>query len=170
MVYLFLSLMFFFSSVAAHVFWCRLRNVRTIAVAAFCRISFVFFVAYVFFLGLWPGLQGPQAGLWGRPLQITSVVLYVSMVPFYFVFYHMIIINSPTRLMLDICRKKGSCSYEDLAAAVEQEDFIKSRLTALVCSGVIIQEGTFYRLSRQGVSIAKGLEVYQALVGRSKGG
>ncbi len=110
-----------------------------------------------------------MVGIADCPLKWTSLVLYLALLPFYICFYHSIIVNSPTRLLLDQCGQ-GPCRYEQLLASTIQEDFVQDRLEALVESGVVSKVGETYRLAPQGRLLGKILAWYQHLVGRPMGG
>ena len=159
------SSILFFIAIVLHMVWCRWKGIRTIAITPFFCISAFVFCALVYLeTAVLPAYGGQLSLKW------TSLALFIALVPFYISFYHMIVINSPTRLMLDLCQDQGFCTRRELLDHLIRHDFFKSRLEALVESGVVEKNGPVYRMSPRGRLIGSVLAWYQKTVGRPKGG
>ncbi len=168
MIYILASCVLFLVSVYTHMIYCRWRKVRTTAIRMFCFISLIMFCELVYFVMVVFPMR--EDNVWELHLQWTSLLLFAALVPFYISFYHMIVVNSPTRLILDQFQHKDHCTYQDLLDCLTKEDFFQSRLDALVEHGVVQKKGDLYQLSSEGRAVGTVLALYQKIVGRSQGG
>ena len=171
MIYFAAAMGLFMLSVLTHMVWCRVRRIQDIAIVSLVMIQLAWGLglawAVLFFLPrAFPVMGEPT--WFNAPLPYAAIVTYAALMPFYFSFYHAIVVNSPTRLMLDEIKRKPQ-ARADLLRALNEADFIKSRLDALVAHGVVIFKER-YTLGPSGKSLARLLDLYQRLVGRPKGG
>ncbi len=172
MLYLVTSLLFFFLSVVVHIFWCRRQKKQDLHMTTFCLIALTVLGCYGMFLAfIQKAFQG-QFGLtfWSCPLQLTSIVLYVLFIPIYLIFYFGTRVESPSKKMVLLIEQHGALSPEDFLKYFSDEHLVLTRLDDLERSYCVVLENKVYRLTDQGRTIARVLNLYQWITGRVIGG
>ena len=172
MAYVLFSLFLFCASVAAHIFFCRRASKPGLQAKTYILI-FIFF-AGVYVLGVFLAGQAQLLdphSLWGLPFQITAGLISVLLAPVYVSFYALTQLMSPSKKILLSVSRHGSLSHQDILAAIEEEDFINTRLNDLIASGCVSRTGGGgYVLTPSGRNIAVVLNVMQRFLGRGMGG
>ncbi len=153
-----ISVLFILFSIIIHLLLCRRDPDKTLKAKLFIIIALA---AYGVFLGIACGAR--------LPLILTASVIYVLLVPIYLIFYVSTELNSPSKKILHAV-EAGGASYLDVLKALERENFILLRLEELEQSGCVARQRDRYALTSSGWSIARGLAIYQKLLGRDIGG
>ena len=169
MIYILFALLLFVGSVMAHIFFCRRRRNAGIQAKAYLYITAFFIAVYIIGAHFIAGTVSPHS-LWGSPLKITSGILFVLLIPFYLNFYTLTQLMSPSKKILICISRKGSASYEEILASIQEEDFIGTRLHDLITSGCVIETEGRYVLSPSGWGITTVLNRMQLILGRDIGG
>jgi hypothetical protein len=154
-----IATVFLVASIAVHLMICRISPDKSLKAKLFIVIAAA---ALGGFLTLGLGLH--------LPLVSTAAVIYVLCVPVYLIFYVSTELVSPSKKILQVIESSGGCTYEIIVAQLKNEDFIISRLKELEQSGCAVREGGRYVLTASGWKIAKVLDGYQKILGRSIGG
>ena len=137
MAYVLFALLLFCASVITHIFYCRKSPKSQLHAKAFIFIAILYLIFYA--IGV---LVVSQAGmlhaqsLWGAPFKITSGVIFLLLIPVYLSFYVLTQLMSPSKKILLTLAHRGSLSYADILLCIQDGDFIDSRLSHLVSSGV----------------------------------
>lgn len=171
MLYIVLSFSFFLLSVVLHVLWCRFKRSGELQVVAFFLLAMaglIFYVVTERFL-LVSCFGGPES-IWNLYLEMTSIVIFALLIPFYLVLYYSVNINSPSRMILLILEKSQGLTYKQLKEQVTDEKFIAPRLKDLVDNRCVAFDGNTYRLLPHMTAIGRMLNVYQKITGRPEGG
>jgi hypothetical protein len=159
--------------VFCHISWCRQQTQKEkLRIASFLSIGAILLTAYIWSWQFYAyGSEVEQkADFWLMPLRATSVVIYVLLCGCYLIFYHLTIVDSPTRKILHVLNLQAKCTWDDLARVVTDKDFIQSRLEALVEHRMVKWEGGFYHLTPLGHKIAKAYIALGYILHREKGG
>lgn len=104
------------------------------------------------------------------PMVLTSVVIYILLIPVYLIFYVCTELVSPSKRILQIIASSNEANYTQVFKALEQENFIMLRLEELEQSGCLKRSDNRFELTASGRKIASILDVYQRLLGRDIGG
>jgi hypothetical protein len=171
MAYVFFALLLFCASVMAHVFFCRGKRGSGLQAKAYILIAALLFFVYVIVV-----LAIQQAGilhaqsLWGLPFRITAGLIFILLIPVYLSFYVLTQLMSPSKKILICLSQRGSLTYTDIVACVENENFINTRLNDLLSTGCVREVEGRYILNASGQKIAAILNIMQHLLGRDIGG
>jgi hypothetical protein len=165
---LILILMIFFLSICAHVLWCRLRPRKDLQIPEFLAVAFIGLLIFCLLKG--KGVSAQAVNFWNMPLFLSSVVIYVLLVPMYLIFYFGTKVKSPSLQVLLILREKKELSEEDILKFLNDDVVLFPRLNDLERFGYLNRSGESYSLSPRGVALAKFLNFYQKLLGRTWGG
>jgi len=169
MFYILLALALFVISVITHIVYCRKTSKPGLHAKAFVMTAFTFGVMdFVIVAKFWK-MFDPHS-LWGLQLGFTAGIIFILLIPVYLCFYVLTQLTSPSKKILSIIHDKKEVSYVDILAGIEEEDFIKMRMSDLCISGCVVQENDRYMLTAQGRKIAVLLNVMQGLLGRQAGG
>jgi hypothetical protein len=170
MFYLLAAMGFFFIAVFIHIQICRAKRSQAgLWVKLFCVIA-------GFGLGLcWLAFVAfhhvpHRSGLWALPLELTSSLIYLLLVPSYVVFYVSTQMMSPSKRILMLIDQAGGMELQQLKEAFSDEEFIMPRLRDLEQTGCIAKENGTYKLTPSGLALARFLNCYQILLGRKAGG
>ena len=170
MITLLVTFAFFILSIAAHVQFCRWRK----------RESNLWF--YVFFAGAALAgnfmslkflLNGPAKDLpefWSLPLFLSSLTLFIMLIPMYMIIYFGSEVESPTKKICFLLDSSGGMTKEELLKQITDEGFVVPRMDDLVRTGFVEhKEGKYFLLFPSRAS-ARLLAVFQWIFGRGKGG
>ena len=102
-------------------------------------------------------------------LIMTSLTLYVLLVPTYLCFYVLTILMSPSKKVL-ILLEKGPLSRAELHDGIAVEAFVQTRLEDLLVSGMVENKKGYLTLTPQGCMYLNVVEIFGVLMGRPKGG
>lgn len=172
MLYVLTSLLMFGAAVAAHIAWCRCRPKENLQIAALVFFEVAGLLCCLVILNTFSLLpvQSQSFDFWAMPLGLSSVALYVLLMPIYFALYFNTRVESPTQRILRLVEAKGGLAYDELSKYISDKEIIIPRLDDLVRSRYIALNDGVYRLTADGIRVAKVLNVYQALIGREAGG
>lgn len=171
MAYILFAFALFCASVAVHIVYCRRTKTPGLQARPFLVISFFFIAVYaagVYFTGQGHALS-PDS-FWGLPFKLASALIFILLVPTYLMFYALTQLMSPSKKILMSIHRRGSLSYKDILAHIEEEDFINTRLNDLCTSGCAVKVNGRYFLTPEGQKIATALDLTQRLLGRGIGG
>jgi hypothetical protein len=152
-----LTLSLFLCAFVTHAFWCRVRRTQKLAMVSWAVITGMYFLI-LFMLAL------------HHPYLWLALVFFVSLALFYICFYHSIIINSPSRIILEEIGHRREMTYAELLKIFDQHDFIGSRLGALIESRLVVFKDGILVLTDAGKKIAQVLNAYQRITKRERGG
>lgn len=166
------SLIVFVLSILLHILWCRFKRGQSLRAASFLTIAFAGLFFYILILKFPMKIPDVFGGtdIWSMPLQFTAITMYIALVPLYLLFYYAIIIDSPSRFILNVLQKKEKVLYQEIINSMDGNYFITSRLNALIRHGYVEFNGNVYRLSSRGLRVAKILKLYEKISGRAMGG
>lgn len=169
---LLLSLFIFTLSIGFHILWCRFRKKTTLQMYSFGVIATAGLIIYIFItLRIFQRLDYAfDQGIWHVSLWVSSVLLYVLLMPTYIIIYFNTIVQSPSKTILILVRKHGMLSFDELARLMTDDEFIMTRMKDLLDFGYATKEGSLYSLTPRGVILAKVLAFYEKLFGRPMGG
>ena len=171
MIDLMVSLLLFAGAVFIHIFICRRSLTRGLLIKQFAVIAFSNFFFLILFLIYLPLSRSLAVdSFWEMPLPVTSLLIYLLLIPVYLTFYTNTQLMSPSKKILLILKERGEMTFEELLKELQKENFISTRLRELVQSRCLsLQNGT-YQLNSSGRSFARFLRTYQQILGREKGG
>ena len=171
MFYILFSLILFCLSVVTHIYFCRRLPKTSLQARAYIFIAVLCLIIYI------AGVDAVQhsrlldpASLLGLPLIMTGGIIFILLIPVYLSFYVLTQLMSPSKKILLSLLARGSLTYKQLLAYVEEEDFINTRLKDLCTSGCVRQMEGRYVLSVSGRKIATLLDIMQLVLGRNIGG
>ena len=167
-----LSQLFFILSIGAHILWCRLRHKTTLQLYSFGVIAGVGLLIYIgITLGAFYRLELVfDQGIWSVSLWVSSVIIYILMIPTYVIIYFNTLVQSPSKTVLILMRKHNRLSFDDLAKSITDEKFVMTRIKDLLDYGYAREEKGLYALTPRGVILAKGLALYEKIFARPMGG
>ena len=171
MFYIILSFSFFLLTVILHIVWCRYKNSPHLQVLPFFGIAIFNLILYIVTQRLFlESFFTSAQSIWNLPLEMTSIVFFVLLIPFYLVFYYSVNIDSPSCTIISILKQNESLSFEQLKEQITNEKFIVSRLKDLVEHHCVSFDGKNYRLLAHMTIMGRLLNLYQKLTGRPIGG
>ena len=165
------SLIFFFLSVGIHVLWCRLFPKKDLQILLYCAIAMIMLMVsggYLFFLR--PQLIPIGNSFWNIPLPLSSLALFVLLIPVYLMLYFMTQQESPTKRLLLFLEKRGKATYAELAHYMTDKAIIEPRMSDLIRYGFVIKEGNGYRLLASGHRTSLALIAYEKACHKEMGG
>ena len=166
-----LAIFLFAASVLVHLLYCRNTNSRGLHAKAFILIAMAGLLTYFLSTIAIAKTAGfDPRSLIGMPLELSSGILFILLIPIYLCFYVLTQLMSPSKKILLTVAKGGAISYADILASIEEENFIKTRLDDLLTCGCVGQVDGRYVLTAEGRKIAAILNAMQALLGRKPGG
>ncbi len=167
-----LSQLFFILSIGAHILWCRLRRKATLQLYSFGVIAGIGLLIYTYItLGMFYRLEYVfDQGIWKTSLWVSSVVIYILMIPTYVIIYFNTLVQSPSKTILVLIKRHGRLSVDDLAKSITDEKFVMTRMKDLLDYGYAKEERGLYALTAKGVLLAKGLKLYEMIFARPMGG
>ncbi len=169
MIYPLLALIVFAMAIILHLYFCRHHPQQGLQAKVFLLISTVgLLMTGLIFLCLNRTMS--PLSWWGMPLLVSSLLMYLLLVPTYLVFYVTTQLMSPSKKILQIVDQAQGASYEQILNRLEQERFIETRLEELEHSGCIKKEHGRFILTGHGLKIARVLGLYQCFLGRDIGG
>ncbi len=162
MTHILLALVSFILSIVLHIVYCRKAPLGTLHAKAFIIIAIANGLAMgISFLFLPPLSQS---------LPCTAVLLYLLAIPSYLIFYVTTLLVSPSKRILQLIQSGDGASYEMLATALGEENFIALRLEELCASGCVRRVEETFILTASGKNIARILGAYRKILGRGPGG
>jgi len=171
MAYFFLAMVFFVMNLMSHLMYCRQTKRKGLQAKAFVAMAILFLST--FFLASLAGLHSrmldPQSW-WGMPFIFTSAFIYILLVPVYLCFYVLTQLTSPSQKILSVISQQGELGFNEILAAIEKEDFIRTRLEDLLLSHCVIEQEGHYSLTAEGKKLANILDFMQMILGRKVGG
>ncbi len=155
----------FFCVVCVHLGLCRLWGKRCLYVRELMMSVAIGLAvcALVLFGGFFPALSTAPR------LIMTSLTLYVLLIPIYLCFYVLTILMSPSKKIL-ILLEKGPLSRTELHDGVAVEAFVQTRLEDLLVSSMVENKNGRLMLTPQGRMYLNVVEAFGVLMGRAKGG
>jgi hypothetical protein len=168
MLYLFVALFFFFDAVLIHLLVCRNGKEGGLLLKIFFLIAGVnlvlcwmaFFALAKFF---------PFSGIMFMPLVYSSTAMYVLLIPTYLVFYFSTQQMSPSKKIMLLLLNHNLSSIE-LSEHFTDEEWIMPRLKDLITTKCVVEKNETYALTFSGIQMARVYALYQAVLGRTKGG
>jgi len=169
MLYIVVMLLFFFDAVLIHLLVCRRSRQEGLFLKNFIAIAGVNLgVCWLVFLWLLHRSAGAP-GVWFVPLVWTSTIFYILLIPTYLVFYFSTQQTSPSKkIMLLLC--EGDMTRAQLSAKFRDDELITPRIDDLATTGCIRDRNGTYALTFSGLQMARVYALYQAVLGRRKGG
>lgn len=158
MIDILLSASLFVLSIAVHAFFCRHKPKGVLYAKDFILIAVCFLMVDVYLM-LHLSSQSPR-------LIVSSVAIYLLMIPVYLIVYVSMILMSPSKRILNALNAKSSLTYQELLKRFNGEELIDLRLKELLESRCLIIENNRYMLTFQGEIIYQTLQAYQHLSGR----
>ncbi len=168
MWFLGMSFVLLLITVLEHLIWCRLKRKETLNTFSFGIMAIINLTVYI--ASVVSAIGKNSGGISQHPFFVTSIIFNILMSGIFLAFYYGVNIDSPTRSTLQIVKKGGKVSEPDLLKHFEANNFVLSRLKALVDHSFAVCEGGRYRLTPPGIQVAKTLERYEKIFGRRKGG
>ena len=167
MLYLLTAVFCFLISIIMHISWCRLRKDCRLHLLSF----FLFNAAGLILsarLGYFICQQeiGPHQTFWFLPLQGSSIVLFVLLVPFYLVFYYSTVLESPSREILFLVKDKPGISDQEIFKRITNDRFVTPRISALLSSGCVFIKDNRYYLKPGIYWMMRVLNIMQNIYGR----
>ena len=163
----------FTALVVLHTIWFRVRRPRTEMRA----------LLWLFSAGLGLLLVSLETSRWasaasdapsesGRPLVLTSFLLYLALAVCYIAVYQGFTVVGPSAkiLMLVASHPASVLTYAELRRALTDNELILPRLNDLVSAGLVTFDGTHYRLRPRGALLAEIAAAYRALLRKGFGG
>ena len=140
MVYIVFIIVLFIASVTAHVFFCRKAAQQGLQARAFIIITMIALGIYILAVAAlqYSGMIDPHS-LWGLPFRITAGIIFILLAPIYLCFYVLTQLTSPSKKILSAISQSGTLPYSAIVSAVEDENFVMTRLTDLCTSGCVRQ-------------------------------
>jgi hypothetical protein len=171
MVYIVFIIVLFIASVTAHVFFCRKAAKPGLHARAFIFIVTILLGIYILAVVVlqYSGMIDPHS-LWGLPFRITAGIIFILLAPIYLCFYVLTQLTSPSKKILLAISQSETLPYNGILSAVQDEDFVMTRLTDLCTSGCVRQVNGRYILTSEGRKIAVILDFMQLILGRNTGG
>jgi hypothetical protein len=172
MISIILSLLFFCSTVLAHVFWCRRHKTDGLFIRPFFHFFLLGLMLLVLILFLRPEevLALEKTGMWGVPLNGSAVAVYVLFMACYFIFYFGMQVESPTRRLMQLMENKSAVSLDNLVGQMSNDSLILPRINDLLKHDYIRKEGERYVLKTRGVRVASMVKFYERIFNRPMGG
>lgn len=166
-----LALLLFAMAVVVHILFCRRQKKNNLQAKAFIFIASFFLLVYAVTVGWFHQSHSLlQGSLWEWPFEWSCGVMFVLLIPVYLCFYVLTQLTSPSKKILQSLKLKGALSDEQIIAAIEEEDFINTRLNDLLVSGCVIVHRGAYVLTASGKKIALIIKTMQMITGRDLGG
>jgi hypothetical protein len=171
MLYLFVALFLFFDAVVIHILVCRQsRQEGQLLLKIFFLIAgFNLVLCWAVYLLVFAKYASASFNVWTVPLPWASTAIYLLLIPTYLVFYFSTQQMSPSKKIMILLLGNGM-SAKDLQAHFKDEELIVPRITDLLTTGCIVDRNGRYTLTFSGVQMARVYALYQAVLGRKKGG
>jgi len=155
-----LAIGLFTMTVVVHILFCRQQKTKGLQAKAFIFIALFFLLIYIVITVLFNQ----------RSFEWSSGLLFVLLVPVYLCFYVLTQLTSPSKKILQALDLQGPLNDKQIVAAIEEEDFINTRLHDLLISGCVVAHQDAYALTASGDKIAWILKAMQVTTGRGMGG
>ena len=169
---IFLSIAAFFLAVIFHISWCRCVKRNGLQVRAFFMIAVgLLCIKIAIELSTSPAtLITGSYTVWTMPLKFTADIIYLLLGLFYLICYFSPRVESPSQRLLRTCSKADGSTLEELEKAVNNDDFIMTRMDDLLrCGYMRVVEG-HYEILPPAIFVARVLVFYQKISGRGIGG
>ncbi|MBP6344278.1 MAG: hypothetical protein KA403_10095 [Candidatus Omnitrophica bacterium] len=168
---IFVMLFFFLVSVFIHLVICRKWSKGGLLLKHFFSIALLnLILLWAFFWMTGHYGRFDQSSVLGVRLYGTATLIYLLLIPTYLVFYFSTQQMSPSKKLLLLLSRNGSMSREELFGHFSDEEFILPRIKELAGIRCIVEHGGWYVLTPTGIQMAKVYVLYQAVLGRNKGG
>lgn len=173
MKFLLLSLIFFILMIATHFLFCKFRKNRKVDATLISLIALFWLAIFIIFLILTDRFlttHDHHLTLWNMPLVLTSILIYLSLVPFYFLTHLNTVHQSPSLAILLSFRSRKNLIHKQLIQEWPDEKLITPRLIDLLISRCVsFRKGKYYLLPR-GKLIVRITQNYQKLLNLNIGG
>src|ERR1041385_5697573 len=103
------------------------------------------------------------------PMVWSSTVVYILLIPTYLVFYFSTQQTSPSKQIMMLLSQRDM-SLKDLSAHFQDEELITPRIQDLLTTECVTDKNGRYVLTFWGQQMARIYALYQAVLGRKKGG
>ncbi len=158
MIDLISSLVFFFLAIITHAVYCRRHNQQFLYAKAFIIIACVYGLVHV---ALILSIHASSTRL-----VLTSVALYLLLIPVFLIIYVSMILMSPSKKLLNALSRHSALTEEQLLEALDGNTLINVRLEELMQSGCVVKQGSVYQLTSSGLTVYRGLSLYEMVSGR----
>ena len=125
-------------------------------------------VCWVVFNFLFKASHG-SSSIWFTPFIFSATVIYILLIPTYLVFYFSTQQMSPSKKIMILLSAKNM-SHGDLEAHFKDDEWIAPRIADLITTKCIADKNGVYELTFSGLQMARLYALYQAILGRKKGG
>gem|GEM_PF-1486459 len=170
MLYVFVTLFFFLDAVVMHLLVCR-RKAQGLFLKLFFSIAFMNLVlAWVVFWFLPNPLNSGVENILTAPLYGTATVIYALLIPTYLIFYFSTQQTSPSKKILVLLAHNGPLSLDELLIHFSDQELIFPRIQDLITTRCVLEHKGWYVLTPSGTMMCKAYQIYQMILGRSKGG
>lgn len=158
MMDLILALIVFLFVVVTHIIYARLKAKQVLFARAFLILSILGFVLLVIILNVFslPGLRLP----------ITSLVLYLFLIPTYLIFYVSTLLVSPSKKIIQTLLAADGMTQDELLQSLNGEAMIEERLQDLCLSQCVCFNDGKYQLTPMGMKLFQWLIIYRFYTGR----
>ncbi len=156
----------FVAVVGVHLAICRASGKRCLYVREFLMLATIGLALCLGILcgGLFPAISAAER------LIVTSLLLYVLLIPTYLCFYVLTILMSPSKKVLMLLAAHGSLDRTALHQGLAAEAFIQTRVEDLLVSGMVENKKGRLVLTPQGRMYLNGVKLFGVLMGRPQGG
>lgn len=174
MLYINLSFLFFCLFVIIHIAWYRIKSEKKLEIQPILIIGGILLIVYLALLKKLSSLSlfihENTFNFWNAPLIITSLVVYLLLIPFYMIFYISAEIESPSMKILLLVKEYGEISYEDLRGRFTDQTLLMPRVKDLISTGYVSYDGRYYSILPAGRRLVRILDIYQRCLGWRMGG
>lgn len=171
MIYFFLSIIFFLSTVCAHIFLHRVlvsRHIVSYRSIYIFGFGFVTVLCIFFYLSV----TFTSFSFWTTPYPLSASLIYAFLAFLYYIYFGNAYLgeDSPSsRIFFHL--EKGPKTYEQILSYFSDESLVMQRITNLVDAGLVYRmPGQVYTISMKGKILMTVIEGYRALLSWNKGG
>lgn len=158
MIDLISSIGFFTLAIITHAVYCRRQNQQFLYAKAFIIIACVYGLVH---LALILSIQDSSTRL-----VLTSMALYLLLIPVFLIIYVSMILMSPSKKLLNALSRQSALTEEQLLEVLDGNALINIRLDELIQSGCVMKQGDRYQLTSSGLTVYRGLSLYEMISGR----
>lgn len=170
MIDILVMLFFFVDAVFVHMIICRKKAAGVLLLKPFIGIALInlclLWAVFWFSESL---VRVDPHSIWGVRMYGCATVIYILLIPTYLVFYFSTQQMSPSKKIL-LLLVKGPLSFEELRQHFSDEEFVLPRIQELIGIRCLVEHGGWYVLTPSGIQMANVYKIYQAVLGRKKGG
>ncbi len=172
MICITISLAFLILSVSFHLFWCKYSKRQGLHLTSLMVIYLLFSSLLVILTvsNMGKAVEEHPSDLWNMPLGLTAILFYLLLFFVYFVLFTTTVIDSPSNHLTEMVRNQGPLTYQQILDKMGGDHFMMSRLKTLVSEKYVENNGSRYQLTARGCWLARILNAYQRVCGRTWGG